>query len=87
MGMSAIERRNMRSELGMIPGERCKAGAFYELLAAWMREILGENEHLNKEMLKFYNRAGELSGRVRELESRVRELESRVRELEGDDPD
>jgi len=69
MGMSALERRQMRSALGLIAGEPCTVGAFYDLPAAWMREILQENEHLNKEMHKFYERAGELAKRVRELEA------------------
>ena len=69
--MSGPEIRQIKSELGLIPGEPCTAGAFYRLPSAWLREILHESAHLNKEMHKFYERASELSKRVRELEAQL----------------
>ena len=76
MGMSGPEIRRIRSELGLIPGEPCTAGAFYKIPSGWLREILHESAHLNKEMHKFYERAGELSKRVLELEAHIRSLEA-----------
>jgi len=76
MGMSGPEIRRIRSELGLIPGEPCTAGAFYKIPSGWLREILHESAHLNKEMHKFWERAGELSKRVIELEAHIRALEA-----------
>jgi len=46
--MSAGDLKRIKRELGMVEGVRCKAGAFYEIHSAWLRDLIHENDALHK---------------------------------------
>lgn len=54
--MSAGEMERVKRELGMVEGSRATSGAFYEIPKAWLRELIGENEHLRKIVDDLYGR-------------------------------